>query len=146
MSYEVKILVITPQSSDYSKELELRNSVLWKTSGLNIYDSPLNESEDYHIVAKKLNELVGCLLLTKINDTTLKMREVAVQQTMQRLGIGRMLTAFSENFARQNGFKKIIILNARLNVVPFYEKQGYITVGEQYMEFGIPRRKMEKIL
>ena len=57
-----------------------------------------------------------------------------------------MLTAFAENFAKQHGFNKIVIPNARLNVVPFYEKQGYATVGEQYVESGITRRRMGKVL
>ena len=143
---EIKLSVISPKSKDYAKELELRNEVLWKTSGLNIYDKPLNESEDYHIIAKNLDDVIGCLLLTKIDDISLKMREVAVHQSMRGFGIGKIIIAFSEEIAKQNGFKKIVISNARLNVVSFYEKQGYSIVGDQFIEFGIPRRKMEKFL
>jgi len=141
---DVIFSVITPNDNDYSNELELRNEILWKTSGLNIYEKPLNENEDYHIIGKTENNLIACLLLTKINEKTLLMREVSVKKSLQGLGIGKMLTAFSEEFAVKNGYNKIEIHNARLNVVPFYEKQGYSIVGDEFIQFGIKRRKMEK--
>ena len=141
---DIKFSVITPSDNDYLSELELRNDVLWKTSGLNIYDKALNESEDFHIIGKIENELIACLLLTKLDDKILLMREVSVKKSYQGLGIGKKLTAFSEEVAKNNGYKKIEIHNARLNVVPFYEKQGYLIVGNEFIEFGIKRRKMEK--
>ena len=80
---DIKFSVITPSDNDYLSELELRNDVLWKTSGLNIYDKALNESEDFHIIGKIENELIACLLLTKLDDKILLMREVSVKKSYQ---------------------------------------------------------------
>jgi predicted GNAT family N-acyltransferase len=51
----------------------------------------------------------------------------------------------SEDWAVQAGFAEIV-LHARANVVPMYEKLGYEVIGEPFEEVTIPHRKMRKSL
>ena len=142
MKNDITLEIITTAGSDYRKELELRNEVF--KSSADFFDD-LNEVNDYHIVAKRQGIVVGCLVLTPKGEGILKMRGVAVNPSMQRHGIGKMMVAFAESFAKTKACKKII-LSARLTAVPFYEKSNYECVGEQYPEFGSPHIKMEKNL
>lgn len=50
---------------------------------------------------------------------------------------------FAEEYYRKNGIKKII-LDSQYPVKDFYEKCGYKTVSDIFMEVNIPHVKMEK--
>ena len=51
-----------------------------------------------------------------------------------------MLTLLLE-LARQAGFTEAV-LHAQTHAIPFYEKQGFMVSGPQFMEAGIPHRVM----
>ena len=133
-------------SPNYKKELELRNIVLKIPLGLNIYELNLDfERNDFHLGAFLNEKLIAALVLTKLDKEEIQMRQVAVNETYQGKNIGKQLVVYSEEFLFQKGFSKIV-LNARKNVVPFYEKLGYCAVGEEFIEVNIPHFKMEKII
>ncbi|OFX21433.1 MAG: hypothetical protein A2033_12980 [Bacteroidetes bacterium GWA2_31_9] len=137
---------IVYNSSEYKQEIELRNRILKIPLGLNIYDLNLEEEiDDFHLGCFYENKLIAVLVLTKINDSKIQMRQVAVNELYQGRNIGKKLVEFSEIFLLQKGFSKIV-LNARKNVVPFYEKLGYYSVGEEFIEVFIPHLRMEKKL
>jgi predicted GNAT family N-acyltransferase len=89
--------------------------------------------------------MVGCLILQDYGDSNIKMRQVAVAEKQQGKGVGQKMVAFSEVYARQNGFTKMV-LHARESACPFYDKLSYDRVGEQFEEVNIPHFKMEKVL
>lgn len=133
-------------TSEYKSELELRDKVLRKPLGMNIYDDNLEiEINDYHICALISSKVVGTLLLRKISSSTLQMKQVAVDESLRNKNIGRKLISFAENFAKDKGFTKII-LNARKTAIPFYEQVDYKKIGEEFIEVGIPHMKMTKDL
>ena len=70
---------------------------------------------------------------------------MAVEQDIQKSGIGTSMLKFAEFMAAKNGFGTIT-LHARKVAVRFYEKHGYEKVGEEFTEVGIPHFKMEKQL
>jgi GNAT superfamily N-acetyltransferase len=70
---------------------------------------------------------------------------MAVPNNLQGKGIGRALTIFAENIARDRGYK-ILIMHARKTATGFYEKQGYHMVGNEFQEVTLPHFIMEKIL
>ena len=135
---------IVYNSSEYKQEIELRNRILKIPLGLNIYDINLeSEIDDFHIGAFLNKKLIAVLVLTKLTNEEIQMRQVAVDESYQGNNIGKKLVEFSEIFLLQKGFSKIV-LNARKNVVPFYEKLGYYSVGEEFIEVFIPHLRMEK--
>ena len=71
------------------------------------------------------------------------MRQVAVHESCQRKGVGKLLVADSEAFARQKGYAKMT-MHARDTAVPFYEKLGYKKKGRAFQEVTIKHYKMEK--
>jgi predicted GNAT family N-acyltransferase len=138
--------IVHYQSQEYYRMVELRDTVLRKPLGLTLDLTLLgNEETSIHIAGFEGNTLQCCLLLTPIEPSILQMRQVAVDTRIQSKGIGKQLVQFSENIARELFYKEII-LHARKNVVGFYEKMGYSTYGDEYIEVSIPHINMKKIL
>ncbi len=142
----VVIRKILHGSDDYKAELDLRNRVLRIPLGLDIHEDNISrEHLDTHIGAFIEERLAGVLVLTPLNESEVKMRQVAVEQELQGKGIGKLLVDYSEKQARLMGFRKIV-MNARLEAVPFYEKLGYSKAGDLFIEVTIPHYKLEKTI
>ncbi|WP_413557241.1 GNAT family N-acetyltransferase [Bdellovibrio sp. HCB209] len=144
MAIEVK--EIKHASSEYQLEVNLRYEILRKPLGLTFSQEELRaEKDDIHLGAFRNKLLFGCLLLAKVNDSIIKMRQVAVQDHVQGTGVGRMLVEASEAKAKELGYKEME-LNARETAVPFYLKLGYEIVGDTVGVAGLPHKKMRKSL
>ena len=138
---------IAYSTPEYDACVRLRTDILRKPIGLEFTVEQLSEEwSDTHLACFDAREnIVGCLILSKKDKKTLKMRQVAVAENVQKKGIGQQLVAFSEKWARQNDFEKMV-LNARESAVPFYLKMNYQKIGERFLEVGIPHFSMEKKL
>ena len=138
--------IIDHGSKDYQKMVDLRFEILRKPLGLKFNAEELErEKEDMLIGAFDDEKLLACCLITKIDDTTCKLRQMAVQNSVQGKGIGFTMMNFAENVARDRGYKKMI-MHARKTAIGFYEKVGYKTCGDEFMEVTIPHFVMEKKL
>jgi len=73
------------------------------------------------------------------------MRQVAVAAEWQRQGIGTALVEYAEAVARKVGYRRMI-LHARQEAVPFYERLGYARIGGRFEEVTILHWAMEKCL
>ena len=130
----------------YEKMIHLRNEILRKPLGLTFLDEELaKEKNDILIGAYDEDELLGCCLLTKVDDKCVKLRQMAVQKNQQGKGIGESILNYTENIARDKGYKKIM-MHARDTAIGFYEKLGYTTVGDQFIEVNTFHHVMEKEL
>ncbi len=133
-------------SEEYKKEVALRYKVLREPLGLNFTEEQLDaEDRDTHLVAFLEGKIVACLILTEITPSTIKMRQVAVDSSLQSQGIGGKLVKYSEDYARKEGFSRVLV-HARDTAVPFYLKHDYEIIDEPFEEVGIPHRKMTKYL
>lgn len=130
---------------EYDEAVGIRYDILRKPLGLEYTVNQLQkEWIDYHFACyDEQSRMIGCLILSKIDDTTLKMRQVAVKEQIQGTGVGKALVEAAEAFALTNNFNKIE-LNARQNAIPFYERLGYIIVSDTFTEIGIDHKKMIK--
>jgi len=143
---ELQIKMIDYHSKDYSQEQELRDHVLRKPLGMSLYNENMEaEQHDVHIGAFIDGILAGVLILTKINAAEIKMRQVAVDEASRKRHIGTEMVLFAEVYAKKNGYSTML-LNARKTAVGFYEKLGYETIGEEFLEINIPHFKMRKCL
>lgn len=139
-----EIRTITPQDFLYSQMLTLRHEVLRKPLGMSVYEDDLSkEVGELLLVAVGDGEVGGCLIIRKLNATRAKLRQMAVSEKLQGKGIGAKLIAAAEETLIQKTITSIE-LNARATAVSFYEKLGYQTVGETFMEVGIPHLLMQK--
>lgn len=134
-------------SPEYDDCVRLRYDVLRKPLKMEFDEGQLkNEYKDILIACYDNNySLIGCLVLSPVDNKTLKMRQVAVAPNSQGRGVGRSLTAYSEAIANDLNCTKIYC-HARKTAQQFYSKMGYKTVGKEFKEIGIPHFKMEKLL
>ncbi len=138
--------LIAHGSAEYEAAVGLRYRILRQPLGLTFTPEQLAaEAEDIHIAAFSGERLIGCLLLTSLSPETVKMRQVAVHEPFRGQGIGSRLVAFSEEAARERGYRTMV-LHAREEAVPFYQRLGYAPVGEPFIEITIPHREMRKTL
>ncbi|MEM8733582.1 MAG: GNAT family N-acetyltransferase, partial [Planctomycetota bacterium] len=72
-----------------------------------------------------------------------KIGRVAVLADFRRLGIGSRMMEALENFASEQGLRKVWF-HAQQSAIPFYRSLGYEAVGEEFMEADIPHVMMEK--
>lgn len=126
--------------------VNLRLEILRKPLGLSFDPKELEkEKEDVLMGAFEDDRILGCCLLTRMDQNTMRLRQMAVPGSMQGKGIGRALMIFAENIARDLGYKKLC-MHARKTALGFYEKLGYTTNGEEFVEVTIPHYIMEKAL
>ena len=95
------------------------------------------------IAAFEDEDILGCCMLVEEKADTVRLRQMAVLNDLQGKGIGRALMNFAENLARDRGYK-ILSMHARKNAVGFYEKMGYKTSGDEFIEVTLPHYVMEK--
>ncbi|MGI8905112.1 MAG: GNAT family N-acetyltransferase [Candidatus Sumerlaeaceae bacterium] len=135
-------------SKEWHETLQLRERVLRRPLGLTLLQEELESQKlCIHFAAydSQHDALLGTLLLARVNDQTVQMRQVAVDPDHQRNGIGRKLVTHAEQHAQQHGFYEML-LHARETAVPFYERLGYRTFGEPFDEQTIPHIAMVKQL
>ena len=133
-------------TKEYQQMVNLRNEILRKPLGLSFSAEDLErEKDDILMGAFEDDRLLGCCLLTRMDDGTVRLRQMAVPNSMQGKGVGRALMIFAENIARDLGYRKLC-MHARKTAAGFYEKLGYAVAGDEFMEVTIPHYIMEKAL
>ena len=132
-------------SVNHQLSIQLREKVLRAPLGLSFTEHDLlHEDEQIHVAGFLEGDLCAILLL-KPDGQSLKMRQVAVDPSIQGMGIGSLLVQFSERLAHTKGYTKIH-LHARDSAIPFYLNLNYILEGEGFSEVGIPHHYMYKDL
>lgn len=138
--------IVDHGTEEYKEVLALRDEVLRKPLGLHFSQDELEqEKEHMHMAAYEDDQILGCCMLVKEGEDTVRLRQMAVVNDVQGKGIGRALMQFAENLARDRGYKRIT-MHARKNAIGFYERLGYKKKGEEFMEITIPHIVMEKEL
>lgn len=142
----IDIQIVEYNSVLQKKSVELRYKVLREPLRLVYTEEQLAEEKDeIHIIALQDDNVVGVVVLKKLDNFVLKMRQVAVDSNLQKSGIGKKMVVFSEQYALQNGFSSIE-LHARDAAKDFYLKLDYHIVGDMFVEVGIPHFEMKKVL
>lgn len=136
--------IIDYNSEQYDQMIALRTEVLRKPLGLTYNPVDLEkEKDDILIGAFEDEKMVGCCILTRLDEHTCKLRQMAVHPSMQRNGLGASIMNFAENVARGAGYTKMV-LNARKTATNFYQKLGYEVNTGEFIEVNLPHLGMVK--
>src|ERR1700743_600866 len=131
-------------TKEYQQMVNLRIEILRRPLGLTFDTEELDkEKDDILMGAFEDDRILGCCLLTRVDAATVRLRQMAVPNSMQGKGVGRALMIFAENIARDLGYKKLC-MHARSTAVGFYQKLGYHIEGEEFTEGTIRHYVMEK--
>lgn len=100
------------------------------------------DGEFLHFTLWENDEVVACLRANE-NGKLLHMGRFAVKKELRKNGYGRILMQELLKYAKENGFLGVE-LSAVKTAVGFYEKQGFETEGDYYLETGVPHIYMKK--
>ena len=130
-------------SHDYYDALSLRYDVLRKPLGLVYAQEDIDaEINQIHVVGK-LDDVIVCTASIQPFDNYCKIRQVAVDTTLQKQSIGKQLIQYCEAYILKMGFFNIK-LHSRVSVVDFYLKMQYQKEGGVFTEVSIPHIIMVK--
>ncbi|MEM9015513.1 MAG: GNAT family N-acetyltransferase [Verrucomicrobiota bacterium] len=102
----------------------------------------LAERDDSHLLFFDGPNLLGGLIVRPTSENeTWKIRQVAVAESTQGRGIGRILMNEAMRRAQEVGISRLL-LHAREDVIGFYEVLGFKVEGEPFNEVSIPHRRM----
>ena len=90
-------------------------------------------------------KVIGCVILYPLNEEKSKaqLMQMAVDQSWQGKGIGKLLVKALLNFATTQKIKEIEI-HSRAEVTTFYEQLGFQIYGDEFEEVGIKHRLLNR--
>jgi predicted GNAT family N-acyltransferase len=115
--------------------------------GLDLYQEDLAaEVQQLHFALyDAAGQLLACVSVVRSPGYEARIRQMAVQPELQGLGYGRSLLQKLERHLFAQGVTRLE-LQARVTAIGFYACLGYVSVGERYVEVGIPHQSMVKDL
>lgn len=138
--------IIDHGTTNYLQMVELRLQLLRNPLGLSFTPEELEkEKSDILLGCFEEDKLEACCILTEVDPSTVRLRQMAVGAALQGKGIGRVLMNFAENIARDRKYARLT-MHARKSAVGFYEKSGYRICSDEFTEVTIPHFVMEKEL
>jgi len=105
------------------------------------------EAQSYHrVVVDDMDNIIGAGRLHKYSQDQAQIRYMAVSDEYRGVGIGKLLINELEGVAAQMGVKTLE-LNARDNVIGFYQQLGYLDQGYSHTLYGeVSHNKMTKTI
>jgi predicted N-acetyltransferase YhbS len=128
------------EAPDYIELLCLRQAVLRTPGGTTYSFAELEQEREqlHRVVWNDEQQMMGGYLIKPVqaaNEFVWQMRQVAVSTTYQRQGVGRFMIQDVEQLAKNNDVDKVLI-EARLDAVPFYVKCGYVLLEGSFINPG----------
>jgi predicted GNAT family N-acyltransferase len=125
--------------------LDLRHEVFCVEQGVTLAEErDGRDAEALHLVAVEDGVVIGtCRLL--VEGATVKLGRMAVSRSRRGLGLARALLHAADAEARALGAERIV-LGAQLTAQALYERAGYESYGEVFLDAGIEHVMMGRAL
>lgn len=133
-------------SADYLELVRLRDLHLRQPIGLRLNPADrVGEDSHRHFAIKEGDQIAGGLIAVRLSPDSAKLRQMWVLPELRGQGHGRNLLETVEQLLVLHGVSHFF-LHARQDVIGFYEKCGYSTVGGIITEVGRPHQRMDKFV
>lgn len=131
-------------SPGYLELLRLRDLHLRQPLGLRLSAGDrADEESQRHFALEDDGVIIGGLIARPVGEATVKLRQMWVDPAHRGRGHGGNLLATVESLLVANGTRHFT-LHARADAAGFYRRNGYVAVGDAFIEVGLPHLKMEK--
>ncbi len=140
------IQLISPKNPLLVEAIKLRFEVfVWEQRvpielEVDEYDRKCN----HLVVLDKQERVVGTLRLVSKGENV-KMGRFVIRKSHRKRGLGKWMMQAALKAAADKGYKKMLI-EAQTYVISFYENLGFEITSGEYMDAGIPHKKMSKVL
>jgi len=128
-------------SSDLSNLFEVRKKVY--VDELNVpIELEFDEYDEtaFHFVVEVDDFIVGTARLVVL-DNEGNIGRVCILKDFRRKGLGTKLITSIIHASINMGLDRLIV-EAKINALSFYKKIGFVTEGNEYLEVGVPHKKM----
>lgn len=125
--------------------LKLRSEVFIIEQNCIYQDLDEKDLQAVHVLVKEKEQLIGYSRILKKGVSYQKyssIGRVVVKKEKRKKSIGIKLMEFSIKTCKDLHPNEVIKISAQTYLKKFYEKQGFIKKGENYMEDGIPHCAM----
>lgn len=121
----------------------IREEVFVKEQG---FQNEFDDIDDdaTHICVYENGKAIGCIRFYVENEK-MRIGRLAVLKQARNRQLGAYLLKLAETEIKNAGYHEVY-LDAQCRVMGFYEKQGYVTCGEQHMDEHVPHVLMKKVL
>jgi len=135
---------VVANPSNVAKCLEIRAEVF-----IDEQEVPLLEERDgldeqcVHFLASDGASVIGAARLNYLNEGYAKIQRVCVKKPSRGMGLGARIIRAMIDHVRHDKRRTVIRLGAQTHAVSFYEKLGFQSFGDEYLDAGIPHFDME---
>ncbi|WP_081411223.1 GNAT family N-acetyltransferase [Tenacibaculum ovolyticum] len=99
---------------------------------LQLADPSIDQINDYLksgkcYIAKLDSQLIGVIVLNKVDSTTIEIKNIAIKESVQGKGFGKVLLRYAYKISKESNFKKLVIGtgNSSINQLALYQKEGF---------------------
>ena len=126
--------------------LQLRSEVFVVEQDCVYQDLDNKDQDAFHVLGVLDNEIVAYARIFKPGDYFLEssIGRIVVKKEFRKFQYGYKLVENSIQFIENNLQQNTILISAQSYLTKFYNSLGFIRVGEEYLEYGIPHIKMLK--
>ncbi len=132
------------RSTEYEKLVDLRDRLFRRPFDLSYSAEELDgELNDIALATRIDEQPIGFLSLRRVDDSVVQLRQMVIEPEFQGQGFGSDLVEFAEQVAKSEGYTRIV-LDAREESLEFYNKNGYLPMGEKFFYKTVMHQKMYK--
>jgi len=126
--------------------LRLRSEVFVVEQDCVYQDVDNKDQKALHVIGIKNDEVVAYTRIFKPGDyfDNVSIGRVVVSQNQRKYGLGKQIMQASLAAIDQRFPDKPIEISAQSYLLKFYTELGFNAIGEEYLEDGIPHRRMLK--
>jgi len=126
--------------------LQLRSEVFVVEQDCVYQDLDNKDLDAYHVLGILDKEIVAYARIFKPGDYFLEssIGRIVVKKEFRKFQYGYKVVENSIQFIENNLQQNTILISAQSYLTKFYNSLGFIRVGEEYLEDGIPHIKMLK--
>ncbi|WP_421808397.1 GNAT family N-acetyltransferase [Flagellimonas sp.] len=126
--------------------LRLRSEVFVVEQDCVYQDADNKDQKALHVIGLKEDEVVAYTRVFKPGDyfDNVSIGRVVVRQDQRKYGLGKQIMLATMAAIDQRFPNKPIEISAQSYLLKFYTDLGFSAFGEEYLEDGIPHRRMLK--
>lgn len=127
--------------------LRLRSEVFVVEQDCVYQDVDNKDQKALHVIGVKEGEVVAYTRVFKPGDyfDNVSIGRVVVSQDQRKYGLGKQIMLASLSAIDEKFPNKPIEISAQSYLLKFYSDLGFSAFGEEYLEDGIPHRRMLKV-
>lgn len=126
--------------------LQLRSEVFVVEQDCVYQDIDFKDQKAIHILGFKNEKIIAYTRIFKPGDyfENASIGRVVVKENERKFGYGHELMKVSIEAIKSKYHQEKITISAQLYLKKFYESHGFIQIGENYLEDGIPHIRMDR--